>query len=419
MTILVSLYSIVDALFISNFVGELAFSAVSVAAPVIHIISSIGHLVGAGGSAVIARTLGENKKEDANRYFTMLVIISVVSTIALSILALVFIEPIMRIAGASDLLIEDCITYGSILLIALPLCVLQSAFSKFLVVLEKPNMGLWVSVAAGISNVAFDYIFIVPLKMGVAGAAIATAIGYLIAGGVPILYILFGKDLKLRFTKTRLYGKVLGEVAVLGSSAAINNLSSSLIGILFNVQLMKLAGEVGVAAYGVMLYADFIFTGIFNGFTVGISPVISFHYGADNRNELKSLFRRCMIVVGVISVASVISSQLLAGPIAEVFLGKSPDTMQITIAGFRLFALMYLFAGISIFAAGLFAALSNGKISFGLSLLHTCILKGGFVLLLPMIWDVNGVWLSVVFADLITSAVSVIFLKTNREKYHY
>ena len=417
MMILVSAYSIVDALFVSNYVGELAFSAVGVAAPVVYIISSLGHLIGSGGSSVISRTLGEGKKEEASRYFTLLILVSIIMTTLLSALAIIFIEPLMRLAGASDLLLEDCVKYGRILLAALPLCVLQSVFSKFLVVLEKPTMGLLVSIAAGLANVVFDYLFIAVFGWGVEGAAYATAVGYIMGGGIPVLYVLLKKNLSLRFTGTKIYGKILKQTASIGASATLNSLSNTLIGILFNVQLMRLAGESAVAAYGVMLYSDFIFSGIFNGYSLGVSPTISYQYGAGNKKELKNLFRRSCVLVVIFSVLSVLTSQLFAGGIAGLFVGKSPETMALAVSGFRLFALMYIFSGVSIFTSGFFAALCKGKLSFVLSLLRSCVLKGGMVLLLPILLDVNGVWLSVAVADAVTAVVSIVLLRKNKHMY--
>lgn len=411
MMILVSAYSIVDALFVSNVVGELAFSAVGVASPVVYIIGAIGHLVGSGGSSVIARTLGEGKEKEASRQFTLLIIFAIVVTVVLCVLALIFIEPIMRFAGASELLIKDCIVYGRILLYTLPLCVLQSVFSKFLVVLEKPAMGLWVCIVAGVANVVFDYLFIAVFGWGVAGAAYATAIGYFLGAIIPILYVVFSKESKLRFVKTRFNGNVLLETASIGSSATLNSLSNTLIGMLFNVQLMKIAGEMGVAAYGVMLYSDFVFMGIFNGFTIGVSPTISYQYGAGNKEEMKNLFKKSYVFVLVASVVSVVSSQLLASWISTLFVGDSPATMALAVPGFRKFALMYFFSGISVFTSGFFAALCKGRTSFVISLLRSCILKGGLVVLLPIFIGIDGVWLSVVFADMITAVVSVVLVR--------
>lgn len=417
MMILVSAYNIVDALFVSNCVSELAFSAVGVASPVIYLIGAIGHLVGSGGSSVLSRTLGEGKKEEASKYFTMLVLFAAIVTALLSVLAIVFIEPLMRLAGASDLLIRDCVIYGKILLATLPLCVMQSVFSKFLVVLERPAMGLIVSIAAGLANVVFDYLFIAVFKWGVAGAAYATAIGYFMGGGIPILYVIFHKNLNLKFVRTKVYGRILKQVASIGSSATLNSLSNTLIGMLFNIQLMRLAGENGVAAYGVMLYSDFVFAGIFNGYSIGISPTISYQYGAGNKKELKNLFQRSCVLVAVFSILSVTASQFFASEIAGLFVGKNPEIMKLAVSGFHLFALMYIFSGISIFTSGFFAALCKGKHAFILSLLRSCLLKGGLVLLLPLIWDVNGIWLSVVFADAITAIISIMLLRKNKHMY--
>ena len=416
MMILVCLYNIVDALFVSNLVGEMALAAVNVTLPVIYIMGAIGHLIGAGGSAVLGRTLGEGKRRNANQYLTLFVMCSIAITILLSVICIVFLRPILCIAGASELLMKDCLIYGKILLIAMPFCVLQVVFSKFLVVMEKPEVGLWVSVTAGITNVVLDYLFIAVFQWGVAGAALATAIGYIMGGCIPILYVLFNKTLNLQFAKTRILWKAIGQAIYAGLSAMINSLSSTIVGILLNVQLMAIAGENGVAAYGILMQMDFIFMGIFNGFSNGIAPVISYNHGSHNYLELNKLIKKSILFISLASIFSMGIEQMLATGIARLFVSKSPEIMAITVQGFRIFAFVYLFAGTNVFAAAFFSAISNGKLSFILSMLRAVILKSVFVLVLPVLFELKGIWLSIVLADALPLLLSMILLrKTNKE----
>ncbi len=416
MMILVSLYSVVDALFVSNYVGETAFSAVNISYPIVYIVGAVGHLVGAGGSAVIGRTLGERKNELASRYFSMLTALAMIWTVVMSILCIVFIEPLMRLSGASDLLIEDCIRYGTIMFLALPFCVLQSAFSKFLMLMERPKIGLLSSVAAGFTNVVLDYVFIAVFDWGVEGAALATAFGFFVGGFFPVVYVLYNKDLNLRFTRFQFRIRPVLETAAFGASATINSLSGTMITILFNIQLMKLVGEAGVAAYGVICYTDYVYIGVFNGFAIGVAPIFSYHYGAGNKTELRNLLKRCLVIVTAASMLCLFLEQLLAAPVTSLFIADSPATAALTVEGFRIFAFTYLFCGFNIFISAFFSALCKGQISFGLSLLRAFILKAGLVMLLPLFWGTDGVWAAVVVSDALTILVSFLMLKRNRKE---
>lgn len=419
MMIVTSMYSIVDGLFVSNLVGDLAFSAVNIVFPVTMIVGAVGFMLGTGGSAVVAKTLGEGKDELANRYFSMLIAVVAVSAVVLSAVCILFLEPILRISGASDLLMDDCICYGRIMLGGSLLFMLQVAFQSFLVVAEKPQLGLAVSVAAGVTNMVFDYVLIRIAGMGIAGAAWATVLGYVVAGGIPLFYFLFSKKSRIRLVKPRFYGNVLLAACTNGSSEMMNNIATSVVSILFNVQLMKLLGEKGVAAFGVMMYVDFVFASTFLGFSMGSAPVVSYHYGAGNHDELKSLFRKCMTIIGAFSAVMVVASQLLCAPLSAIFVGYDKELFEMTVHGFRMFALNYVVCGVNIFASAFFTALCNGKISALLAFLRSFLFRGGMVLLLPLVAGVDGIWLSVAAAEFFAAIFSVAFFVKKRNEYHY
>ena len=339
--------------------------------------------------------------------------------VVLSIVTIAFIEPIMRFAGASDLLLEDCIAYGRILLAGSAVFMLQSAFQSFFSVAEKPKLGLLLSLAAGATNITFDYVFIALLGMGVTGAAWATVLGYCVGGVIPVVYFLLPRREGLRLVRTNFYGRELLHACINGSSELMSNISSSIVSILYNLQLMRLIGETGVAAYSVMMYVDFVFIAAFLGFSVGSAPIVSFHYGADNRSELKSVFRKSAVIIGVTAVVMVTASELLSHPLSSAFVGYDPELLELTVHGFRLFALNYLFCGVNIYASAFFAALCNGLISALISFARTLLLRGGMVLLLPLLWGLDGIWWAVVAAEGLAVLVSLAFLISQRKRYHY
>lgn len=419
MMIVSSIYSIVDGLFVSNLVGEMALSSINIIFPIIMIVGSFGFMLGAGGSAIVAKTLGEGKKELANSYFSFLMVTVFVCGLVLSVIGIIFMEPLARLAGASDLLLKDCIIYGRILLAGVSFFMLQNIFQSFLVVTGKPHLGLILSIAAGITNMVLDYLFIGPLHMGIAGAALATVMGYLVGGLLPIFYFLRKRKEGLHLVKPKWYGTILLRACTNGSSEMMSNISASIVGILFNIQLMRYLGEPGVAAFAVMMYVDFIFLGTFLGFSFGSAPVISYHYGAGNHAELQNLFRKSLWVIGVVSVAMQVFAQLLSRPLSFIFVGYNDALLDLTVHGFRLFALNYIVCGINIFSSSLFTALCNGRISALLSFLRAFLLRGGMVLLLPLFLGVNGIWLSPVLAELLGAVLSVFFLIRYRRQYHY
>ena len=419
MMVISSIYSVVDGLFVSNLVGDLALSSVNIVFPVAMIVGSFGFMLGTGGSAIVARTMGEGDQPLANRYFSMIIYAVVLLGAVLSAVCVIYMEPIARFAGASDALIGDCVVYGRILLAGSVPFMLQTSFQSFFVVAEKPHLGLALSIAAGVTNMVMDYVLIAVCDLGVAGAAIATVMGYCVGGVLPLLYFLRPKHEGIRLTRTRFYGKQLLHACTNGSSELMSNISSSIVGILYNVQLMRLIGEQGVAAYSVMMYVDFVFVATFLGFSIGSAPIVSYHYGAGNHPELKNVFRKSMTVILCTSVAMVILSELLSRPLSSAFVGYNAELLEMTVHGFRLFALCYLFCGINIYASSFFTALCNGALSALISFLRSLLLRGGMVLLMPILFGLDGIWTAVIAAEGLGAVVSLGLLYAKRRQYQY
>ena len=419
MMVISSIYSVVDGLFVSNLVGDLALSSVNIVFPVAMIVGSFGFMLGTGGSAIVARTMGEGDQPLANRYFSMIIYAVVVLGAVLSTVCVIYMEPIARFAGASDALIGDCVVYGRILLAGSVPFMLQTSFQSFFVVAEKPHLGLALSIAAGVTNMVMDYVLIVVCDLGVAGAAIATVMGYCVGGVLPLLYFLRPKREGIRLTRTRFYGKQLLHACTNGSSELMSNISASIVGILYNIQLMRLIGEQGVAAYSVMMYVDFVFVATFLGFSIGSAPIVSYHYGAGNHPELKNVFRKSMTVILCTSVAMVILSELLSRPLSSAFVGYNAELLEMTVHGFRLFALCYLFCGINIYASSFFTALCNGALSALISFLRSLLLRGGMVLLMPILFGLDGIWTAVIAAEGLGAVVSLGLLYAKRRQYQY
>ena len=419
MMVVSSVYSVVDGLFVSNLVGDLALSAVNIIFPVVMIIGAFGFMLGTGGSAIVARTLGEGRRELAQRYFSLIVYSVIGLGGVLSAACGLLAGPIARLAGASDLLLNDCVAYGQVMLGGSVIFMLQTTFQSFFVVAERPMLGLGFSVAAGVTNMVLDYVFIALLDMGMAGAAWATVAGYCVGGLIPLVYFATGERSGLRLTGTRWYGRQLLQACGNGSSELMSNISASIVGILYNIQLMRLIGEAGVAAYSVMMYVDFVFVAAFLGFSIGSAPIVSYHYGADNRPELRNVFRTSGRVIAVTSAIMVLASEALSYPLAAAFVGYNRELLSMTVHGFRLFALSYLFCGVNIYASAFFTALCNGAVSALISFLRSFLFRGGMVLLLPLIWDLDGIWWAVVFAEGLGVLVSVGLLVSRRKQYHY
>lgn len=419
MMIFTSIYSVVDGLFVSNFAGKTALASINLVFPVLMGLSALGFMIGTGGSAIVAKTLGEGEKEKANEYFSMLVYVTAIGGILLSMLGALMIPEIARILGAKGELLDNCILYARISFLSMPAFMLQNVFQSFFVTAEKPKLGLFVIVAAGVTNMVLDFVFVGVLGLGLTGAAVATVCGEFIGGLFPILYFTRPNSSLLHLGKTHFNGRILLQTCINGSSELMTNLSSSIVNSLYNIQLMKFAGENGVAAYGAIMYVSFIFAAIFLGYSIGSAPVISFHYGAGHHDELKNLFQKSLRLIGCWGLMLAVISQFLAIPLSTLFVGYDAELLTMTRQGFRIYCLVYLFNGFNIFGSSFFTALSNGGVSAAISFLRTLVFQIAAVLILPAILGINGIWFAVSAAELLTLCVTVSFLIRQRNKYHY
>lgn len=419
MIICTSVYSIVDGFFVSNFVGKTPFAAINLVMPVLMAVGTIGFMIGTGGSAIVSKAMGEGKKEQASQYFSMLIYTSFIFGVVISIAGFLFMRPISEALGATGELLENCVLYGRILFCAMPFFILQYAFQSFFVAAEKPGLSLKVNIAAGLTNAVLDYLLIVVFPLGLAGAAIATIVGQVIGGIVPILYFARKNDSPLRLIKAGFNGRILRDTCINGSSEMVTNLSSSVINVLYNFQLMKFAGENGVAAYGVVMYVNIIFMAIFLGYSMGSAPIVSYHYGAGNHQELKNLFRKSIRFLLGSGIILVVLSEIFAEPLVRIFASRDAELLAITIRGFRLYALSFFVMGFNVWGSAFFTALNNGAVSAAISFLRTLVFQIIAVLVLPVIFGIDGVWLSIVVAEVLSLAVTGFFLVTRKNRYQY
>ena len=419
MMIFTSIYGIVDGIFVSNYIGKTPFAAVNFIMPVLMILGGIGFMIGTGGSALVSQTMGEGNNKRANAYFSMLVYVTLILGVALAALGLVFIRPITILLGAKEEMVEYCVSYARIILLAIPAFMLQNVFQSFFVTAEKPKLGLAVTVAAGVTNMVLDYLFIAVLNLGVEGAAAATAISQLIGAVIPLFYFLAPNSSLLRLSRAKFDGKALLKTCTNGSSELVTNISTSLVNMLYNVQLMRLIGEDGVSAYGVIMYVNLVFLSIFIGHSIGCAPIVGYHYGAGNRAELKGLFRKSLVIISVAGIFMLVISELLAVPLATVFVGYDAELLVLTCRGFRLYAISFAICGFNIFSSAFFTALGNGVISAAISFLRTLLFQISAVLLLPLALDADGIWLAIVAAEAAALVVTVIFTVKERKRYGY
>ena len=419
MLIFTSIYSVVDGLFVSNLVGDNALAAINIVWPLAMMVGAFGFMLGSGGSAEIARAMGQGEPERARRYFTSLVLAVIAIGTVLSVLCCLFMEELSRLFGASDLLLEDCVTYGFIMLAGSVPFMLQSCFQSYLLAAERPKLGLWLTVAAGLTNAVLDYVFIGLMDMGVAGAAWATVAGYLVGGIIPLLYFLLPNKSPLRFTRTHAYPRMLMKSCANGSSELMTNISASAVNVLYNIQVMHLAGEAGVAALSIILYVNFVFISAFIGLGMGAAPLFSYHYGRGNTDELKSLFRKCITVLTVLSVTMAVTSQVFNEPLTRLFVDFDQSLVDMTVHGFRIFAVSFLFAGTNIFGSMFFTALGDGLDSALISFLRTLLFQCGAIWLLPRLWGLDGVWVATTAAELMAICVTVSLFLLRRKRYGY
>ncbi len=419
MMIFTSIYGVVDGFFVSNFAGKAEFTAVNFIMPYLMILGAFGFMFGAGGSALIAKRLGEGRADDARSLFSLVVYTTIAVGVFLSVIGWVFLAPSARLLGAKGEMLSNCIRYGRIILAALPFFMLQMEFQVFMITAERPNLGFAITLASGLTNIVLDAILVAVFDLGLEGAAIATAISQAVGGIIPMLFFFFAKKSTLRLGRTKFEGGALLKICSNGSSELLGNISMSLVGMLYNVQLLKYAGEDGVAAYGVLMYVSMIFAAIFIGFSVGGAPVLSFHYGAGHKSELKGLLKKSIVIISLSSVMMLISAIVLARPLSEIFVGYDEALCALTVRGFYIYAFCFLFCGFAIYMSGLFTALNDGLTSALISFLRTIVLQISAILLLPLIFGVDGIWLSITAADFAAAVIAFIFLFAKKKKYGY
>ena len=421
MMIFTSIYGVVDGFFVSNFVGKTPFAAVNFIFPFLMILGSVGFMFGTGGTAIVASTYGEGKPELANRYFSLFVYVAFGLGVIFAILSILFMRPIAMALGAEGEILDNCVLYGRIIMCAMPFAVLQYLFQNFCVAAEQPKLGLFVILAAGFTNMILDVVLVIMLPQAykLAGAAVATALSQTVGGGIPLIYFFRKNPSFLRLGKTSFNGRIIWKACVNGSSEFMSNVAMNLVGMLYNIQLLHYAGDDGVAAYGVMMYVSMIFAGVFFGYIIGTAPVISYHHGAGNHAEKRSVLRKSLVVISITSLVMLGAAQLLARPLSGIFVSYSPALMELTVRGMRIYAFSFLLMGFAIFVSSFFTALNDGVTSAIVSFLRTLVFQLGAVLLLPAIWGVDGIWLSSVMAELITLGISCFLLFLMRKRYGY
>ena len=419
MNIFASMYIIVDGYFVANFAGKTEFAAVNMIMPVLNILGTTGYMFGVGGSALVAKTLGQKDPQQANRLFSLIVLVSSGLGVLLMIPGFIFMPQITSLLGAEGKLLEDSVLYGRIFILALPAWILVYEFQLFFVTAEKPRLGLAVTVCTGLSNIALDALFVLGFRWGLAGAATASAVAQLVGGVFPLFYFGRKNSSVLRLVKPVWDGRALIKSCTNGSSEFMAEAAFSLVGIVYNVQLLKYAGEDGVVIYGLLMYVSLMFIAVFVGYSNGIGSAFSYQYGAQNHGELRNLLKKSLVIIGITSVLMFALSEAIACPFSALFLRDAEKLLPDTVRAFRIFSLTYLFAGIAVFGSAFFTALNNGLISALISFLRTFVFELGAVLLLPVLFGVDGIWYSGVFAELMAAVVGIIFMVALRKKYHY
>jgi len=419
MMIFTSIYSVIDGFFISNFAGKTEFAAINMIFPPIMIISSAGFMLGTGGTVLVAKTLGEGDSERANRIFSLLVYFSLAAGAVLSIVGFILLPCAARLIGTDEHLLPYCLLYGRIVLLSMPFFLLQYEFQSYCITAEKPRLGFAITLAAGITNIVLDALLVGVLRLGLAGAAAATSLSVTVGGLIPLLYFSRRNSSRLKLGRTRLEWKYIANASFNGSSELMSNISSAFIGMLYNYQLLKYIGEDGVAAYGVIMYINFIFIAIFIGFAMGMSPVVGFHYGAENSAELKSILKKSLIVITAISILMTCLSYAFAQTLAAIFTGYDENLYRLTYHAVRICSLSFLLVGYNIFGSSFFTGLNNGLVSAAISFLKTLVFQTVAVVVLPFVFGFEGIWFSVVAVEIAAIIVTEFFFITNRKRYNY
>ena len=419
MMIFTSIYGVVDGYFVSNYVGKIPFAALNFIMPFLMILGTIGFMFGTGGSALISKLMGEGNKEKANSLFSLFIYIPLIIGVIISVLGIILLPEISTLLGAEGEMLRYSVIYGRIILAALPLFILQVEFQTFFITAEKPQLGLYVTLFSGVTNMVLDFLLVGVFSFGLEGAALATAISQGVGGIVPLVYFMRKNDSLLKLGKTEVDLPAIIKCCTNGSSELLSNISMSLIGMLYNIQLLKYAGENGIAAYGVLMYVNFVFLAAFIGYSIGIAPIVSFNLGSANHKELKNIFRKSMVIIGILSVVMFVSSEFLAKPLSIFFVGYDEPLLELTKRGFLIYSFSFLFAGFAGFGSAFFTALNNGLISAILSVSRTLVFQILAVLLLPLIFGIDGIWISVVIAEFLATILTIIFIIANKKRYHY
>ena len=419
MLVFMSIYGVVDGFFVSNFVGKVAFAAINFVMPTLMLLGFIGFLFGTGGGALIAKTIGEGNRVKANKIFSMLIYLSIFLGIIFATVGIIYIGDLAKFLGATGEFLNYSITYGKIVLLALPLTILQFEFQCLASTAEKPKLGFYVTVATGLTNIFLDALFIIIFEWGLEGAAVATALSESVGGILPLIYFSRENSSLLRLTKTNFDIKALIQTCTNGISELLSSISMSIVAMLYNWQLLNYAGSDGVAAFGILMYVTFIFEAVFIGYSVGASPIISYHYGAKNYSELKNLLKLSLMITATFSLAMFICVESFASPAAGIFVESDTNLLEMTVHAFRIYAFAFLFGGFAIFTSSFFTALNNGLISALISGLRTLVFEIVAVLIFPLIWGIDGIWFSMVGADIMALIVSAVMLLINRRRYNY
>lgn len=419
MMILTSIYGVVDGLFVSNFVGKTAFAAVNLVIPFTLVLGAFGFMLGTGGTALVAKTLGEGKQEEANRIFSMLIYFAIGLGLVLTMLGIAALKKILLKMGADDAMLGCGMIYGRLVLLGIPFYMLQNMFQNFLIAAEKPQLGLIVTVAAGLTNMVLDALFIAVLGWGVAGAAAATALGQCVGGLIPFVYFARKNSSRLALVKTKLLGGALLRTCTNGSSELVSNISMSSVGMLYNAQLMKVAGENGVAAYGVILYVNFIFIAIYLGYAYGSAPIVAFNYGAGKKAELQNVLKKSLKLLLGTGIVLLSIGVLFAGVLSGLFVGYDAQLYAMTVRGLRFYAVSFLLSGFNIFGSSFFTALNNGMVSAAISFLRTVVFEVAAVLILPLFFGLDGVWCAITVAELASILITIGAFSALRRRYQY
>lgn len=419
MMVFTSIYGVVDGLFVSNFAGKTAFASINLIMPFLVILGALGFMLGTGGTALVSRVLGEGDTERANKYFSMITLFGILLGVILTVVGVLAMRPMAILLGATEAMVDDCVLYGRIVVCFLTSFMLQNMFQSFLIAAEQPKFGLLITLAAGVTNMVLDALFVGVFRWGIAGAAIATGISQTVGGVVPLMYFLFSKSSPLCLRWTKFEAQPLLRSCANGSSELMSNISGSLIGMLYNAQLMRFLGEDGVATYGVLMYVQFIFVAIDIGYSIGCAPIISYHYGARNHPELRNLLTKGLKVMGILGIVMTIAAISLSGTLANIFVGYDATLCELTRHAFHLFSFAFLLAGFNIFLSSFFTALNNGGVSAAMSFLRTLVFQAASVILLPMALDVDGLWWAASAAEALAFVVSIGFLLALKGKYHY